>query len=79
MVATTLSMISVRESSIALIVPYGTTNAPFLIHSVFRSSVGSSRRARRHDIDEFERGWPKMKLEDLRYLVSAIIAIAENR
>jgi uncharacterized protein len=30
------------------------------------------------DIDEFERGWPKMKLEDLRYLVSAIISIAEK-
>jgi hypothetical protein len=30
------------------------------------------------DIDEFERGWPMMRLEDLRYLVSAIIAIAEK-
>jgi hypothetical protein len=30
------------------------------------------------DIDEFDRGWPQMKLEDLRYLVSAIIAIAEK-
>ena len=30
------------------------------------------------DIDEFERGWPKMKLEDLRYLISAIISIAEK-
>lgn len=30
------------------------------------------------DIDEFERGWPHMKLEDLRYLVSAIIGIAEK-
>jgi uncharacterized protein len=30
------------------------------------------------DIDEFDRGWPMMKLEDLRYLVSAIIAIAEK-
>lgn len=30
------------------------------------------------DIDEFDRGWPKMKLEDLRYLVSAIIGIAEK-
>lgn len=30
------------------------------------------------DIDEFERGWPKMRLEDLRYLVAAIIGIAEK-
>jgi DNA helicase HerA-like ATPase len=30
------------------------------------------------DIDEFDRGWPMMRLEDLRYLVSAIIAIAEK-
>ena len=30
------------------------------------------------DIDEFDRGWPMMKLEDLRYLISAIIAIAEK-
>lgn len=30
------------------------------------------------DIDEFDRGWPMMKLEDLRYLVSAIIGIAEK-
>jgi DNA helicase HerA-like ATPase len=30
------------------------------------------------DIDEFDRGWPSMRLEDLRYLVSAIIAIADK-
>jgi DNA helicase HerA-like ATPase len=30
------------------------------------------------DIDEFDRGWPMMRLEDLRYLVSAIIAIADK-
>jgi hypothetical protein len=30
------------------------------------------------DIDEFDRGWPKMKLEDLRYLVWAIISIGEK-
>lgn len=30
------------------------------------------------DIDEFDRGWPCMKLDDLRYLVWAIIAIAEK-
>lgn len=30
------------------------------------------------DIDEFDSGWPRMKLEDLRYLISGIIAIAEQ-
>jgi DNA helicase HerA-like ATPase len=30
------------------------------------------------DIDEFDRGWPKMRLDDLRYLVWAIIAIGEK-
>jgi hypothetical protein len=30
------------------------------------------------EIDEFERGWPFMKLQDLRFLVSAIINMAEK-
>lgn len=30
------------------------------------------------DIDEFDRGWPTMKLDDLRYLVWAIISIGEK-
>lgn len=30
------------------------------------------------DIDEFDRGWPTMKLDDLRYLVWAIIAIGDK-
>jgi hypothetical protein len=30
------------------------------------------------DIDEFDRGWPKMKLEDVRYLVWVIISIGEK-
>jgi|KBSSwiStaDraftv2_1062776.scaffolds.fasta_scaffold10721_3 hypothetical protein len=30
------------------------------------------------DIDEFDRSWPTMKLDDLRYLVSAIISIGEK-
>ena len=30
------------------------------------------------DIDEFERGWPRMRLEDLRYLINAIIGIGDK-
>src|SRR5205823_7879997 len=41
---TRLSMMSVSESSTALIVPYGTTNAERLIHSVFNNGGGCSSR-----------------------------------
>ena len=47
---TILSMMSVSESSTALIVPYGTTNAPRLIHSV-RSSGSGCCEPRRLDDD----------------------------
>jgi len=30
------------------------------------------------EIDEFERGWPKLKLEDLRYVVGGVIAISNK-
>src|SRR6516225_2494025 len=41
---TILDIMSVSESSTALMVPYGTTKAPLLIHSVLSIGAGSSRR-----------------------------------
>lgn len=30
------------------------------------------------DIDEFERGWPELKLEDLRYVVGGVISVGDK-
>jgi uncharacterized protein len=30
------------------------------------------------DIDEFDRGWPRMRLDDLRYIVSGVLAISDK-